>query len=348
PKTVTNQNDQTSKSNTQSTSTSSKSTVQPSSTQSSSTIDVTKPSKIPTWVKRIFVWYGQGQVSEDELLNSVQFLVQNKLIKITIPQSNTPQNTTPSSTTSNTPTQNQGTTTTQQSKPATTQKSTSSPTSKNNMLTNSEFVKVQNNPDDYVDQWAKLSGSFTQDPFVQDGSSWAIFDYSEGNAFDANKLVWFVYDDPTLSIKSDDCAIAEGHVKGKNTIQYKLTGATSDIPSISLEKLTKISCLEAKYPAINTINVQQSQTQGTIKITIEKIEISNYNTRVFLKIENLGNSNGIDFYGGPIVQGQKQYDQQPYGPSGISEKNLWYVSDIQSGVVDEGVMFFDPIQNQSF
>ncbi len=39
-------------------------------------------SKIPDWVKNIFVWYGQDQVSEDELLNAIKYLINEKIIKI--------------------------------------------------------------------------------------------------------------------------------------------------------------------------------------------------------------------------------------------------------------------------
>ena len=36
--------------------------------------------KIPEWVRNIFIWYGQDRVSEDELLNAIKFLVQQKII----------------------------------------------------------------------------------------------------------------------------------------------------------------------------------------------------------------------------------------------------------------------------
>jgi len=39
-------------------------------------------SKLPDWVKNIFVWYGQGQISEDDVLNAITFLVENKIIQI--------------------------------------------------------------------------------------------------------------------------------------------------------------------------------------------------------------------------------------------------------------------------
>jgi len=38
--------------------------------------------KIPEWVRNIFVWYAQEQVSEAELLNAIKYLVQQDIIKL--------------------------------------------------------------------------------------------------------------------------------------------------------------------------------------------------------------------------------------------------------------------------
>ena len=48
-------------------------------TQNSS---ITQTPKIPSWAKNIFVWYGQDKVSEDELLNAIEFLLNDGLIRI--------------------------------------------------------------------------------------------------------------------------------------------------------------------------------------------------------------------------------------------------------------------------
>ena len=37
-------------------------------------------SKIPDWVKNIFVWYGQDLVSEGELLNAIKYLINEKIL----------------------------------------------------------------------------------------------------------------------------------------------------------------------------------------------------------------------------------------------------------------------------
>jgi len=38
--------------------------------------------KIPDWVKNIFVWYGQDQVSEDELLNAIKYLITEGILVV--------------------------------------------------------------------------------------------------------------------------------------------------------------------------------------------------------------------------------------------------------------------------
>ena len=53
----------------------------------STSIDKTSLSekpKIPEWVRNIFIWYGQGQISEDEVLNAITFLVENQILEIAV------------------------------------------------------------------------------------------------------------------------------------------------------------------------------------------------------------------------------------------------------------------------
>ena len=44
-------------------------------------IDLLEP-KIPEWVRNIFIWYAQNQVSEEELLNAIKYLLQQEIIKL--------------------------------------------------------------------------------------------------------------------------------------------------------------------------------------------------------------------------------------------------------------------------
>lgn len=39
-------------------------------------------SKLPEWVRNIFIWYGEKKISEDELIGAIQFLVKQGIIKV--------------------------------------------------------------------------------------------------------------------------------------------------------------------------------------------------------------------------------------------------------------------------
>ena len=46
------------------------------------TVEEPTENKIPEWVKNIFTWYSQDQISEDEVLNAIKFLVNQGIIDL--------------------------------------------------------------------------------------------------------------------------------------------------------------------------------------------------------------------------------------------------------------------------
>ena len=50
--------------------------------EESTTVAEPSENKIPEWVKNIFTWYSQGQISEDEVLNAIKFLVNEGIINL--------------------------------------------------------------------------------------------------------------------------------------------------------------------------------------------------------------------------------------------------------------------------
>jgi len=54
----------------------------PFTTKQQSESDNSTSSKIPDWVKNIFLWYVQDQVSEDELLNAIKYLITEGILVI--------------------------------------------------------------------------------------------------------------------------------------------------------------------------------------------------------------------------------------------------------------------------
>ena len=49
--------------------------------EKSVTLEPTKP-RLPSWIKDVFIWYGEGKVTEDDVINAIQFLVKEGIIII--------------------------------------------------------------------------------------------------------------------------------------------------------------------------------------------------------------------------------------------------------------------------
>ena len=43
---------------------------------------LTETQEIPSWIKNVFIWYGDDKVSEKELLSAIKFLVNNGIINL--------------------------------------------------------------------------------------------------------------------------------------------------------------------------------------------------------------------------------------------------------------------------
>ena len=51
-------------------------------TEGTETVTEESIEKIPIWVRQIFIWYAAEQISESDLLNAIQFLVQQGIIEL--------------------------------------------------------------------------------------------------------------------------------------------------------------------------------------------------------------------------------------------------------------------------
>jgi len=54
----------------------------PIPTPANSTTIPSTPAKIPNWVKAIFGYYAQGNLSDDDLIKALQFLIKQGIINV--------------------------------------------------------------------------------------------------------------------------------------------------------------------------------------------------------------------------------------------------------------------------
>jgi len=290
--------------------------------------DESDSKSIPSWIKNNACWWSKNQITDGDFAKGIEFLVKSGIVNVKT--SETTKNTTE-------PTQNT-------SKLEVIRYGESSDPK---ILTNEQFKKVFTEPDKYVGTWAKLRGEITQEPFISSDGVTYVFDIKEGDSFDITQRIW-LYAKSNPGFKENSCLVAEGKIQGKAQATLMLTGASRDIPLVNLEKYNEISCLDAKFPPTATINVNESQTQGNIKVILKKIEITPQHTRALVAVENIGNPDGIDFYGhrSTIIQDKKQFKANLLGLFTVKVPTI--ESDIPMDVVEEGWVFFDPIESKSF
>lgn len=293
---------------------------QTSSTQSSFDSTIQGHSKLPKWIRSTFIAYAQGDISEDELLNAITFLVQNNIIKVqSVSQPSTTTNTSPS-TTKISP-------------------STTTNTSNQQIVTNSDFSKITANPDNYQNRLGKFSGKITN--IDTQGGMAGITLQLEENSYDKLMFVILNNQDASQYVK-DDCVSVQGSMKGGDR-DPNAFGALLPYPKLNGQKINKISCLDALYPALKTVDLNLSQKAGNVTVTVSKVVFAEKHTRVLITVQNLNTDREVYFSDQPIVQDQSTYKSQS---NAAGEIGIYYK--ILPGTTEKGYKFYHPVPQHSF
>ena len=144
--------------------------------------------------------------------------------------------------------------------------------------------------------------------------------------------------------KENEIVYIEGIVtdefKGENAF-----GAEVLAPAIEATKVEKKSFMEAYRPTIKELSVSESKEQNNIKITIEKIELAEKETRVYLKVKN-DSDNKFNLYThtAKIIQDGKQFEEEYIFEDDYKEIQ----TDISPGVETDGIILFPKIEEGAF
>lgn len=203
-------------------------------------------------------------------------------------------------------------------------------------FTNDNYKKLASSPDKYKGSPVELNGKIFNE--VQEGEKqtgfqmWVDPKNSEGNTI-------VIYDGIGLGLKSNDfikvTGKVEGSFEGENMMGAKLT-----VPRIIASKIEKVSAADVLAPTENTVQVDQTQTQHGIAITLEQIEFAKDETRVFVKVRN-GSKAKASFYSfnAKLTQGSSQFE-----PENSFEANYPEVqSNLLPGIESSGVIAFKEI-----
>ena len=201
----------------------------------------------------------------------------------------------------------------------------------------SEIDSLYSNPDDFEGR----TYEFTAQVFSveKDSGAYYIQAFQDINNYGNNTVI--VYDNTDTTINTDDYIRVKSSVTGEFKGENSLGGEVTAV-QVQADSVEKITAAEA-FTAEETIELNSTVTQGDYSATLEKVDFTEDETRIYITITN-NSSSTFDVYAdqGVIVQNGKQYE---------SEYNYNYdimSTEIQAGASAEGIIPYTRIDTTGF
>lgn len=209
-------------------------------------------------------------------------------------------------------------------------------------LSSAEIKQMYTNPADFKGRTVELIGKvFSEPEYDMDGVYFQMWGDPQNS--ELNTVVGYL--DPEFELVSGDYVKILGTVKdvfeGENMMGGKIIA-----PSILAESLEVMSYEDAIAPALYTaVPAEKTQDQIGYKVTVEKVELSESETRAYITIENGGSDNfSLYSFNAKIVQNGKQYEEQTNYEADYQDIQ----TDLMVGITTEGIICFPKIENASF
>lgn len=209
------------------------------------------------------------------------------------------------------------------------------------MLTQQEIEMLYVHPKDYRGRPVEMTGKIIWD-VKRDAKNVYFQMYQDIANFRNNTVV--EYADQELSIAKGDYVRVKGRVVDEINGE-KLLDAGSSAPRILAESVEVISYKDIFAPTLKGIVSEEVINQYGYSITLQKVELAEKETRVYLAVNNNGNSKFTLYnFSSLIIQDGKQYEIQ----------NNWEAdypmiqSELDVGEQSEGIICFPPIKASDF
>ncbi|MFS0635140.1 DUF4352 domain-containing protein [Mesobacillus foraminis] len=200
------------------------------------------------------------------------------------------------------------------------------------LLNRKEFEQMYTDPKKYkgskVEFYAKV---FVEPEKDEEGTYLQVY---ANNNDERNTIIG--YEDPDFDVKVDDIILVKGTVEdvfeGENAL-----GGTVTAPMIQAESIQQSDYVTAFSPPKKTIEVSKEVDQHGYIIKLNKIELADTESRVYLTVTNKTKAT-ISFFSfdAKAVAGSKQLETQDNYEAAYPE----IPSDILPGVQSEGIIAF--------
>ncbi len=208
-------------------------------------------------------------------------------------------------------------------------------------MNGNEIKSLYTTPENFKNHYVEIIGKvFNAPEYVDDGvcvQMWADIKNSDNNT------IVYIFD-KDFDVEQGDYIRVVGKVgdsfEGENAF-----GGIVTAPTITAKEYEIISYQDALMPTLNTIDVNQTQTQNGYSVTIQKVELADEETRVYLKIDNQGSDTfNVYSFNAKITQAGKQYGVQDNWDADYPEIQ----SDLLVGNSTEGIIAFPRINDGEF
>lgn len=198
-------------------------------------------------------------------------------------------------------------------------------------LTENEVSLIYGSPDNYKKKFVKLSAQVVSVNY--DKKSQTIRAWTDMENFTNEVVVYF--EDKSVTVKENDYISIDGYIKGADKESGK--------PYIIAKELKVISYKDAVAPTTKEIQVNKTVSQHDVSVTVQKVEFSDVETRVFVKATNGSNNEfSLYSYSSFLTQAGRQFETT------FSKNEVDMSSTILAGGSTEGVIVFPKVEQSNF
>ena len=198
-------------------------------------------------------------------------------------------------------------------------------------LTEGEVSLIYGSADNYKKKYVKLTGQVIDVKYDNKGQT--ITAYTDIANYTNDIIVYF--EDKSVSIKQNDYISIDGYIKGADKETSK--------PYIIGKEVKTISYMDAVAPTKKSVEFDKTSSQNDVTITVQKVEFSDVETRVYVKVSNNSKDEfKFQTYSTILTQNAKQYETT-YSKTAVDVS-----SSILAGGRSEGILVFPKIEQSNF
>lgn len=211
-------------------------------------------------------------------------------------------------------------------------------------LEDSQIQQLFTDPEQFKGKYAKMSGVLLANPETDSDGSTALQIFYDAQNYDQNFIVYT--DNADASLKSGDYVKVDGKVRGKFTGQNAM-GAEISIPAIENAAVTKSTYMDVVAPTTATLEPNVSSEQHGITASVDKVEYSDLETRVYMTVKNDSSDNvSLDVYGIKLIMDGQQIAQDNNSVSSFNGNYAELNYDIAAGASSSGILVFPAIEQK--